>query len=55
MSTKYRVISLHVNEEADTSQEVLETQRTAKGVAYEDASLIRTILGRKAWVVEVEA
>lgn len=51
---KFLVISVHVDEESDTSREVLETSRTNKPTAYEDAGLIRTILGRKAFVVEQE-
>lgn len=47
----YEVYSLLVSEEGDT-QEVLETRRTDKGTAYDDANLIRGILHRKAWVVE---
>jgi hypothetical protein len=49
----YEVYSQHVTEDGQTS-EALETRRTAKGVAYDDANLIRGILHRKAWVVEVE-
>lgn len=33
--------------------EVLETRRTSKTVAYEDVGIITTILGRKAWIKEV--
>lgn len=47
-----RVYSLHVNELTGDAQEVLETQRTDLDVAYDDAQLIRSVLHRKAWVVE---
>jgi hypothetical protein len=52
----FQVISLHVTEtpegEVISKREVLEVQRTSKNVALDDADLIRTILHRKAWVVE---
>lgn len=34
--------------------EVLELTRTEKRVAQDDAALIKTLLGRRAWVREVE-
>lgn len=49
----YKVYSQHVSENGDSHEE-LETRRTSKGVAYDDANLIRGVLHRKAWVVEVE-
>lgn len=33
----------------------LESRRTDKGVAYDDAALIRTVCFRRAWVQEVES
>lgn len=44
---KYQVWSLN------NGVEVLEVTRTSKTVAYDDKGLISSILGRKAWVVEV--
>lgn len=44
---KYEVWSDH------DGQEVLELTRTDKRVALEDTSLIKTLLGRRAWVREV--
>jgi hypothetical protein len=52
--TIYEVWSLTVPEEGDALK-ALETRRTDKGAAYDDANLIRGILHRKARVVEVEA
>lgn len=49
----YEVYSTHVLEDGQSYTE-LETRRTAKGVAYDDANLIRGVLHRKAWVIEVE-
>lgn len=46
------VYSLHVDELTGDTREVLETRRTDLNVAYDDAQLIRSILHRKAWVVE---
>ena len=54
----FQVISVHVTENTEGevigSREVLEVQRTHKSTALNDADIIRTVLHRKAWVVEVE-
>ncbi len=48
----YRVYSLHVNEVTGNTQEVFEVSRTDPKVAYDDAYLIRSVLCRKAWVLD---
>lgn len=48
----YEIYSLHVPEEGNV-KEVLETRRTDARVALDDAIILRGILHRKAWVVEV--
>lgn len=50
----YHVHSFYVREDGQ-SEEVVETRRTDPRVAFDDTILIRGILHRKAWVVEVEA
>lgn len=53
-NVSYRVHSLHVRDDGQT-EEVVETRRTDPKVAFDDTIIIRGILHRKAWVVEVEA
>lgn len=49
---RFMVHSLHVLGEGQAT-EVLETIRTDKSVAYNDAELIRSTLHRKVWVTEI--
>lgn len=51
----YQVWSEHVDLDASTNTQVLETRRTSKTVAHEDRDLIQSILHRKSWVQEVQA
>jgi hypothetical protein len=44
----YRVFSRH-----EDGTDVLETQRTDGGVANQDVDLLKSVLHRTAWVVEV--
>jgi hypothetical protein len=49
----YVVWSTHVREDRDPL-DLIETRRTDRKVAEEDAALIRDLFKRKAWVQESE-